>query len=259
MEDSSTQIILTVVIATVLFLMMIAVVGMLLVLNSNRRQKYQLEVAEMAMKHQQEVMQAEREATEMTLSAVGRELHDNVGQLLTVAQMGMLHPDIPDTPAVNNSMEALEQSIEAVRGLGRSLNSDTWQNKTLYDALEDEGKRLERTGRAKVEVDLDKNAPDLKPDEKTILFRCCQEVLSNALRHSKANTISIKLVGSPKYSLTIADDGQGFDPDVSGNGSGLLNIKRRCAMIGFDAQLETAVDQGCRWTFVTSDSNPSAG
>jgi signal transduction histidine kinase len=169
--------------------------------------------------------------------------------------MGMLNPDIPDTPAVNNSLDALEQSIEEVRRLGRSLNSDTWQNKSLRDALEAEGVRLERTGRTKVDVNLAKNVPDLEPDAKTILFRCCQEVLSNALRHSGAKHISIALTADPTYTLTIADDGKGFDPTASSAGSGVLNIKKRCAMIGFDAQLDTAEGRGCRWSFVTSLNN----
>ncbi|MBP9178742.1 MAG: histidine kinase, partial [Flavobacteriales bacterium] len=74
-----------VIVGTAFALSMIAIVGFLMIVNTNRRHRYRADLAEADLRREGEVMLAEREATEQTLNEIGRELHDNVGQLLTVA------------------------------------------------------------------------------------------------------------------------------------------------------------------------------
>ena len=153
-------------------------------------------------------------------------------------------------------MNTLEVSIEEVRRMGRSLNSDLWESRTFTEAITSEAERIERMGLAKVHLHLQGEPPDLKPDAKTILFRVFQEVVNNALKHARADTIEVSLHDGEHPTLTITDNGTGFtltpvltqgEEAEHRTGSGLVNIRRRCAMIGFRAELSTAPGQGTTW------------
>ncbi|MCB9163624.1 MAG: hypothetical protein H6592_04170 [Flavobacteriales bacterium] len=241
----------TIIVGTMVFLLMIGFIVVLLLLNNNRRIRHRIEMAEADLRRQQEVRSAEREATEQTLGEIGRELHDSVGQLLTVAQMGFverLEGAWHDDPKVATAVGALEEGIAEVRRLGRSLNTDLWKERSLVDALEAEAVRIERIGRGRVLLTVDGDPADPPADVKTVLFRTFQEVMNNALKHSGADTMEIGLSGDRLPVLRIADNGRGFDPARVATGGGLLNIRRRCALIGYHADLVTGPGIGCMWT-----------
>ncbi len=242
---------LTIVIATLVLLLLLCAVVVSLTINANRRHRHRAELAELRLQRDRELRRVEHEATRHTLTEVGRELHDNVGQLLTVAQMGLNeYLDTATThPRVLTGLEALDQSVEEVRRLGRSLNQDTWEKRDLLDALDQEAVRLERLGRAHVLLVVKSIPVDPTPDVKLILFRAFQEVIANALRHSRARTITIVVDDRQGFALHITDDGNGFDVNSTQNGSGLDNIRRRCELVNYQAMLHAAPGQGCQWIF----------
>lgn len=250
--QNSADIAVAVIVATGLLLLLIGFVGLLLVVNANRRHSHRAELAELHLQRDRALRDAEREAIQHTLTEVGRELHDNVGQLLTVAQMGF-HDHLEEAakahPRVDTALEALDQGVEEVRRLGRSLDQDRWGQRGLLDALRTEATRLERLGKARVLLQLEECPEDPDADVKTMLFRAFQEVVSNALRHSGAKTLTITVQGCPAFRLRVQDDGRGFDPDGAVRGNGLDNIQRRCALVGYEARLESKPGQGTSWTF----------
>jgi signal transduction histidine kinase len=247
---NEAQIALTVVIATLLLLLLLGTVVLLLVVSTNRRHLHRAALAEADLRREQEVMLAEREATRHTLHDMARELHDNVGQLLTVAQLGVDHvlaDGATDTRLVA-ARDTLEHGIGELRRLGRDLNTDLWQQRSLVDAISAEADRIERVARVRVHVEVQGTPPVLPPDHTTILFRVLQEVVNNALKHSRADTLTITLAAGPPWSLTLSDNGRGFDATTTAGHGGLVNIRRRCALIGLQASCTTAPGQGCTWT-----------
>ena len=249
---NSNDIAIMVVLVSLTLLVLVAVLFVLLIGTSNRRHRHRAELAEFHLHRDQELRRVEREATGHTLTEIGRELHDSVGQLLTVAQVGLLDHLDPSTlahPRINTALAALDEGLEEVRRLGRSLNQDNWQSRDLLEAVEMEATRLERLGKARVPLTIVKRPNDPTSDVKTILFRAFQEVITNALRHSRARTISITVDDQDGFSLRIQDDGRGFDPDALGNGSGLNNIRHRCSLVNYTAHLNTSPGQGCTWHF----------
>lgn len=236
-------------IGTLLLVIMISITGILLVVNANKRHKHRAELAEADLRRKQEVLLADRDSREQTLSIIGRELHDSVGQLLSAARMGFSTvPDYTDEPRIM-AMEALKEAIEEVRLLGRMLNSEQWKKRTLAKAITDEADRTSRIAPVQVEVVLEDVPVDPYTDTKIILYRSFQEVLNNALKHAKADHIRVRMSGAARPTLSISDDGCGFDPGAVTEGTGLLNIRHRCALIGYDATLVTAKGNGCSWTF----------
>jgi signal transduction histidine kinase len=253
------RLIFAVVVATILVLGMVGLMGLLMVVNTGRRQRYRADLAEAELQRTRAVQSAEREAVEQTLAEVGRELHDNVGQLLTVTQMGLrnVEAERPADLGVASTMEALELGIEEVRRLGRSLNQELWQERSIVEALRTEGKRIERAGSVQFTLHVDGELAEPNADTKIILFRTVQEVLNNALRHSGATHIEVTLRGDP-LELRISDNGKGFDRNTAKNGGGLLNIVHRCDLIGYRATLEARPGAGCSWTLTPHERNKAS-
>ncbi len=255
--DTTDRIVFAVIVVTVLLLVLVGLMLLLLVVNSERRHRFKAELAEADLRREREVLRAEREATRQTLQEVGRELHDNVGQLLTVAQMGLntALDDPSHDPYLEGIRDALDNGIEEVRRLGHSLNSDLWEQRSLLEAIQVEMERIRRVGRIVAHVRVEGAAPMLPADTNTILFRVFQESITNALKHSGASHLEVTLRAAPAFSLSVADNGRGFDAAHATVHGGLVNIPKRCALIGFDAHCNSVPGQGCTWTFTQRNAH----
>ncbi|MCB9183386.1 MAG: hypothetical protein H6591_05665 [Flavobacteriales bacterium] len=247
------DVLMTVVVAVCAMLLVIALLTIALVANNNRRMRHRAELAEAERVRETEVARAEREAVQHTLRELGRELHDNVAQLLTVAQLGAnnLLEERPE-PRLAAMRDALDQGVEELRRLAHGLDADLWSRRSLTDAIVAEAERIERVGRVRAHV-VKAGAPlVLDADTSTILFRVFQEVVNNALKHSGADTLTLVLDGGPPATLTISDNGRGFDATRERGQGGLSAIRRRCALIGFEASCSSAPGNGCTWTLIQS-------
>ncbi|MEO5585346.1 MAG: histidine kinase [Flavobacteriales bacterium] len=245
---NSTDLALGIIVATLLLVLLIGTVLLLLVRNTSRRNHHRAELAELELRHAQEVMASEREATRHTLQEVGGELHDNVAQLLMVVHMGLnWGPDdqAPD-PRLDPAREALAECISEVRRLGHTLNTDMWEKRTLEEALRDLSERLGRTGKLGTSIVVEGIPEQLPGDVSTVLFRVCQEVVTNTVKHSGAEALTITLRSSPPR-ITLSDNGRGFNPATVIANAGFHNIQRRCSLIGFEAECRSALGEGCTW------------
>jgi signal transduction histidine kinase len=249
---NSIDIAVMVVVVSMTLLVLASALFIIMIGSANRRHRHRAELAELHLHRDQELRQVEREAMGHTMSEIGRELHDNVGQLLTVAQLGLrsnLDAATQQHMHIHTAMEALDLGMDEVRRLGRSLNQDHWQRRELIEALELEAVRLERLGKARVLLEINARPADPPADVKTILFRAFQEVISNALRHSGARSITITVDDQAGLALRISDNGRGCDPATVVQGSGLDNIRHRCRLINYTATMVSAPGEGCAWHF----------
>jgi signal transduction histidine kinase len=97
-----------------------------------------------------------------------------------------------------------------------------------------------------ISYETDDIEPQLPKDSRTVVFRMFQEIISNCLKHSKANTIEVKFLGED-FLLQIKDDGKGFDKNivlVERKGFGLKNIIRRAALASLVCEIQSAPEQG---------------
>jgi len=246
---TDNDLVISIIITSIIMLIVIGLVAALLVLNNTRRISHRAELAELQQHQARVVMDAEREATQHTLRDMGRELHDNVGQLLAVAQLGVNNEleDGHDRVRLIAARDALEQGLEEVRRLGHDLNTDLWQRRSLVEAISAEAERLKRVARVHVQLLVHGYAPTLDPDTSTVLFRVFQVIITNALKHSGAAMLEITLRCQPNFSFTVADNGVGFDPEHTEQHAGLVNIHKRCTLIGYKATCNTAPGKGCTW------------
>lgn len=215
----------------------------------NRQEKASLQA-----QHQQEILQVQLEIQNQTLQHISGELHDNIGQLLSLArfQLNILEAEeAPSLQQIEEVNDIVGKTIDELRGLSKSLDGDFVKNFGLAESLAHELGRIRNTGKYQTEILIDGEVYRLEGQKEIVLFRVVQEVLNNILKHAGAKTIHISLQFTPAhFRLTVQDDGKGFDyeavlgRELSRSGAGLRNIQRRSEMLGGTCFFQTAPGQG---------------
>ena len=203
-----------------------------------------------------ELIKTQQEIQDQTLKHVGRELHDNVGQLLSLAtmQMNALSKVATDDiqSKVSNASEAIKESLTEVRSLSKSLNSDVIFNLGFFATIENEIQRLNKS--QLIEASLSTKGDLVKFEnnkDETILFRILQEFFSNSLKYAEAETFKVHLdYQKGQLIITAKDDGKGFDIDAIQQGSGLTNMKKRAELINATYNLESSIGRGATLTLI---------
>ncbi|MDC8003760.1 sensor histidine kinase [Aureisphaera galaxeae] len=203
--------------------------------------------------HKRELLETQMEIQSQTMKHIGREIHDNIGQKLTLASLyaqQLVHekraPSI--SKEVHEIGEIINHSLDELRQLSKSLTSDTVENNSLVDLLEQECGRVNNLKECKVSF---VNNADVKVNSypiKSILFRIAQEFLQNSIKHSKCKHIYVSLSKSAgKLLLELRDDGKGFDiENLKTKGIGLRNIERRTQLLGGSLYLKSLTNKGTK-------------
>jgi signal transduction histidine kinase len=224
----------------------------------NRKIRFEAEKRNLHQAMLIEVAKAEKEATQNTLNLIGRELHDNVGQLLTATHLGMTHhfgQQLDESEDLQRVLSTLEACIDEVGRLGRALNNEFWQRRDLFDAIVDEAARLEHLGTFLIPVEHDGKKDGLSNEERVMLFRAFQEIVQNAMKYSRARKLAIKLQSAPLL-IEISDDGIGFNTEMESLGSGIQNVIKRCELVNMTAVLNSQPQKGTTWT-ITRKPQPT--
>ena len=225
------------------------------VLIFQRRQaQNRQEKASLQAQHQQEILQVQLEIQNQTLQHISGELHDNIGQLLTLVrfQLNMLEVEETITPKqIEEVNEVVGKTIDELRGLSKSLDGDFVKNFGLVESLTHELGRIHNMGKYQTKILVDGEVYRLEGQREIVLFRVVQEILNNILKHAGGKQIQVSLQFTPAhFSLTVQDDGKGFDyeavlgREMSKSGAGLRNIQRRTEMLGGTCTFKTAQNKG---------------
>jgi two-component system, NarL family, sensor kinase len=219
--------------------------------TQNRQDKQAMQTA-----FQQEILQAQLEIQNQTLQHISGELHDNIGQLLTLVRLKLNILEVEETitpKQIEEVNEVVGKTIDELRGLSKSLDGDFVNNFGLVDSLTHLLQRINSTGKYQTDIFIEGEVYRLEGQKEIVLFRVVQEILSNILKHAKAQNIRVSLQFTPaQLSLTVQDDGKGFDyeavleREMSQSGAGLRNIQRRTEMLGGTCKIETEIGKGSK-------------
>jgi two-component system, NarL family, sensor kinase len=238
MEDSSFEVVVTLAAGLILMIIMSAFVVSMVMIHRQRQLKDKHRMEIMKADFEKTVLNVEKEIREDTLHYVSQELHDNVGQMLSLAKLVLNNPD-PSSVAEGKNI--INQIIKEVRSLSKSINRDYIKDVKFEDFLAEELQKIERSGFCKTSLKVQGKLPTF-PDanRKLILIRVVQECLNNAIKHANPGLIQIILTyEKPLFSLTISDDGQGFDSHSHSDGLGLRNLKSRMGSIEGEFQIRS--------------------
>ncbi|TDO23879.1 sensor histidine kinase [Pedobacter duraquae] len=217
-----------------------------------KRKGHMNEKLEMRKSFDAELLRAQMEVREQTMETIGADLHDNVGQLLSLSAVTLnaINPEnIPNDARdkIESAVSLTKSAIAEMRLLGKLLQGEQLISFGLKEAIGYEVDYLSKLGVFDVVLEVDaqfEKLPD--PGIELILFRIMQEGINNIIKHASAKKITITLKNSDDLLiLTISDDGRGFEKDAAViSGMGLLNINKRAAVIGGEALINSVVGQG---------------
>ena len=188
---------------------------------------------------------------------LARELHDEIGQVLTAIKMSLRRTEQNVAPAVKTSLEEnvkiVERAIEQIRNLSLSLRPPQLDELGLAAALHWLVKHQWQSGDFETRLDVDIGDTRIPTELETVCFRIAQEAMTNAVRHGHPKTISVKLSTSPgEIHLLIQDDGVGFDVGQSrsrarnGDSIGLISMQERASLVGGRTEIESTPGRGTR-------------
>jgi PAS domain S-box-containing protein len=193
------------------------------------------------------------EAQEKERTRIGRDLHDDIGQrlsLLTV-ELEQLHHDPPNLPQVRYRIGELHKQASEIATDIQSLSHELHSAKLQYLGIVTtmRGFCREFGQQQKVEVDFKTHdlADDVPPDISLCLFRVLQEALHNSAKHSRARHFEVRLWGtSDEVRLTVTDSGVGFDREAArqGRGLGLISMEERLKLLNGTLAIETQPEKG---------------
>lgn len=212
-----------------------------------KRRSY-LDKQEALLNFQKELNKASNEIQVQTLDNVGRELHDNIGQLLAVTKIhaNNISEDFPSEVSTELN-KLLDQVIHEVRYLSRSLNSLRFAQNGFYKTLKQEANRINKLRGIKCHLEL-RGEPSFEIDENRgiMAFRILQEFISNTLKHSRSDNINFVITYSlDEMIIEGSDNGIGFDLSKQKfNGAGILNMKNRAELIGAQFEMRSVPDEG---------------
>lgn len=239
----------SILIATALLLIVgVGIITLVLVYQKrqlqNLRERDQLKVS-----FEKEILESKLEIQEQTFKNISQEIHDNIGQLLSLAKLTINtmdgnNKDDLDTK-ISSTNEILGKAIRDLRDLSKSMHADNITELGLIRAIEGEFEMIKRAG---YHTSLAENGDPfrLSNHHELIIFRIFQEVLNNIIKHAKASQIDV-IVGYVDgiFSLQIQDNGCGFLYDkTKNNGMGLRNIQNRTRIIGAYFSLKSAPGSG---------------
>ena len=192
------------------------------------------------------------QAQETERRALSRELHDEVGQSLSAVLVELRNLSagwgIRTPEQSRNQVETIkglvEGSVRVVRNMALLLRPSMLDDLGLVPALRWQAREVSKQTSMDVSVAAELAEDDLPDDYKTCIYRVVQEALHNCARHSRANTVRIRVQQEPaRLMLSIQDDGQGFDSKET-KGMGLLGIQERVARLGGQCHLHSEVGSG---------------
>lgn len=229
-----------------------ALVILFFMLFQKRKNKLLLDRVKREREFEEELVKTQTEIQEQTLKNVGQELHDNVGQLLSVANMQLslvssLAQDSIKTK-VDDVKAVIIDAIKEVRGLSKVLNSEVILNLGLQESLNTEIERLNKMDSIKAELKIFGNEGVYKNNKDAIiLFRIIQEFISNTVKYSKATQVTVSLnYEKDNLEIIAEDNGVGFNVEKVTKGSGLINMESRAQLTNTEFTLISIPNQGTK-------------
>ena len=229
------------IIVAIALLLLSALLGCFFFFYRRYRQKHILEKEQLRLSYERELLKTRLEIQEQTFRNISQEIHDNIGQVLSLTKLNLATMDISQ-PAVleqkiDDSKKLISQAIYDLRNLSHGLSTDYLANVGLSGAIGRELEVIKKSGEYETVFTVEGTTYLLDKQQELIIYRIVQETLNNIIKHATAQKIIIYLRYSPEeLTLNITDDGKGFDltplNDNASHGLGIKNMHSRARLMG---------------------------
>lgn len=241
MEFERSKIIL--IVASLIVVLGVIFIVLLFTVFQRRKNKLLQEQEDTKKRFEREIAETQIEIREETLRNISWELHDNIGQVLTLAKIQLQNATKEN---INEVSETISKGLNEVRALSKLINPEAIKNIKLRDAIQLEIDRFNRLNFIDSSLDVIGNEQKLDKKVSIIIFRILQEFFSNTIKHSKASTLKVILNYTDEdLFISASDNGIGFlSTENLSKGIGLENIKNRAKLIGAEAKFSSEKGKG---------------
>lgn len=251
----SSEILQTIFAGSIIFISLSVIIIKTVTQYKTKQKNFLLEKKQMESDFERVIFQSQLEIQEQTLKNISQEIHDNVGQVLSLAKLNLNLAEV-DKPVqtqsrIDNALSQVSKAINDLRDLSKSYNSDNIMSQGLVKAIAAELDMVSRAGQHKTFFRVSGPSLQLEPQKELILFRIVQEALHNIIKHAGANTVNVSVNYSDScLELLVSDDGKGFDMNpVNGNGNsatglGIRNMQNRASLIGATFEMHSKPGKG---------------
>jgi PAS domain S-box-containing protein len=216
-----------------------------------RQKSLEKEIFEKERSRQNQIAQAAVFAQEKERAEIGKELHDNIGQLLTTTKLYLeMLKNTRENPEalIDRSTNHINSIIKEVRSLSRSLVPHSLNDLGLIASINDLIDSFRLLSSFDIEFVHTEEIEEITDNTLQLtIYRIIQEKLNNIVRHAEASSVIIELtVSKNNVYLHIADNGKGFDLRTIKKGQGIMNIKSRAELHEGTAEIVTNPGEGCK-------------
>ena len=199
--------------------------------------------------HENELLKSQLQVQEQTFQYISREIHDNIGQKLSLAKLHLntLLLDEKDhmKGAIENVVQIISDSLNDLRDISRSMSSELIINNGLIKAIETEIVQINKIIQHSFKLIVTGDSRFMEAETELVLFRIVQEALNNIVKYAEATEVSISLhFTNSELQIDITDNGLGFDNNGKSDGNGLINMKSRAANINGISSIVSEIGKG---------------
>jgi signal transduction histidine kinase len=248
-------------IVVLVFLFLIIWLLFFLVYYQRKKRDFIEDQQRMEANYKIELTRVEQEIQEETIKQIGYELHDNIGQLVTVAKIHLqnLMKSNPESQ-LGEIHVVVSKALEELRRLSKSLDASPIENQSLKDLLEKDQARINQLGHVEFILEIVGTPVEIDSKKKIILYRMIQEIVTNALKHAKCDEIKVLIdYGSNDIKFIVSDNGNGFDTSIMNSnesgGSGLRHLKSRVMLLGGQLLLDSSKESGTKYQIICPKSS----
>jgi signal transduction histidine kinase len=248
----NSDLIFSLIASSVLLIMIGIFVVALTSIFIRKKRQHAKEKIELQQAFEQTLLQSQLEIQEQTLQHISRELHDNIGQMAGLLKLNLETIKLlKKHDRENRLIETIglsKQLIHDIRQISINLNSEHVSTDGILNTLNREINQINKLGIVKVEIMSSAGHFKLNENRSIILYRMCQEILNNALKHSQASSISIDLSTEGNIlEVQLYDNGIGFEPTrLEKKGLGLRNLYSRAHMLNGNLIIESSPGNGTK-------------
>jgi signal transduction histidine kinase len=182
---------------------------------------------------------------------MAKDLHDGLGGLLSGVklQLGAMKGNLilseENGLAFNNALNKLDESISEMRRVAHNMMPEALIKLGLQQALEDYCTGLSVSQTFKIDREFYGLEKRINPSIEIVVYRIVQELLNNAVKHSGATSILAQVIRNDQnLSITIEDNGKGFDKEIVMQGAGLKNIRSRVDYLKGQLDIQSSPGKG---------------
>ncbi|HRO41370.1 MAG TPA: histidine kinase [Flavipsychrobacter sp.] len=204
----------------------------------------------MEHQYQTQLLQTRLEVQEQSFKHFSEEIHDNVGQILTLCklQLRQLESHCKDESLqelITNSTDLIGKALTDLRSISHTMNGNFVNRLGLKEALEKELKYISTGKQIMTELTVAGEIIPIDKEKELLIFRIAQEAITNTLKHAAPSLISVAFIYEPSvFTIKVIDNGAGFEAAAVQANLGFSNMQTRARLLNGNITIDSVKEKG---------------